>query len=183
MIFMVNNRFDILVKICGNNRVNLKSIRSSSQILLGIRNLEDLISLNQEVLMGREQVSVDREAIRKLIRGKSILFNKYTPLLLNLISKKVPVKYKKIIWIDADVFYKDELWIDKTSESLNRYKIVQPFSKCIYLDKFGNVLINNRIGLVYGYKNIPKDFRVWNYNSGFAWAAKREFFENFGLFV
>lgn len=66
-------KIDILVKICGNNRVNLKSIRSSSQILLGIRNLEDLISLNQEVLMGREQVSIDREAIRKLIRGKSIL--------------------------------------------------------------------------------------------------------------
>ena len=114
------------------------------------------------------------------IQTNDILWHKER--LLNLISKKVPAKYKKIIWMDADVFYKDDSWIDKTSESLNRYKIVQPFSKCIYLDKFGNVLINNRIGLVYGYKNIPKDFRVWNYNSGFAWAAKREFFENFGLF-
>ena len=114
------------------------------------------------------------------IKTNDILWHKER--LLNLISKKVPIKYEKIIWTDADVFYKDDLWIKKTSESLNRYKIVQPFSKCTYLDKFGNTLINNRVGIVYGYKNNPKDFRVWNYNSGFVWAAKREFFENFGLF-
>ena len=114
------------------------------------------------------------------IKTNDILWHKER--LLNLISKKVPAKYKKIIWADADISYKDKLWIDKTSESLNQYKIVQPFSKSTYLDRSENILINNRLGSIYGYKNNPKDFRGWNYNSGFVWASRREFFEKFGLF-
>lgn len=67
------SKIDLVTKICGNYKVILRAIDSGSQILLGVRNLEDLISLNQNSLLGRDQISIDREAITKLLKGKSIL--------------------------------------------------------------------------------------------------------------
>lgn len=67
------SKIDFVTKICGNYKVSLRAIDSGSQILLGVRNLDDLISLNQNSLLGRDQISIDREAITKLLKGKSIL--------------------------------------------------------------------------------------------------------------
>jgi len=114
------------------------------------------------------------------IRTNDILWHKER--LLNLLCKKLPKNYQKILWLDSDIRWKDDKCIEKTEKLLDEYKIVQPFGNSVYLKKNGT-LLKNKEGVFSGYiKNDKKSFLVLNYSSGFAWASRREFFEKFGLF-
>jgi dTDP-glucose 4,6-dehydratase len=66
-------KIESISKICGKYKVSLKALDSGAKLLLGVSSLEDLIVLNQNTLLGRDQVSIDRNAIKKLIEGKTIL--------------------------------------------------------------------------------------------------------------
>lgn len=173
-------RDDIVLITCFFNPANyIQNLNNYFKFKKYIQNLNYPLYTVELSFKDQPNQLFDEEYTLK-IKTNDILWHKER--LLNIIFKKLPKKYEKIIWVDCDVFYKDNTWIDKTSDLLNYNKIVQPFSKCTYLDKLGNLTSNERFGLFYGYKNNLKEFRVWKYNSGFVWASRREFFEKFGLF-
>lgn len=113
--------------------------------------------------------------------SKNIMWQKER--LMNIAFKNVPKTCNKMIWIDCDVFFENNDWLERVSTSLDKYMIVQPFSKFIRLEKGAKKIsqnitipIDNKIdlfGQVYSlYNNLPN-----NYISGLAWAFRREVFE------
>lgn len=113
-----------------------------------------------------------------LVETKSILWHKEQ--LLNLIKKHVHPRYTKIAWIDCDMTFADDDWLEKVSKSLNEYKVVQCFKKAIWLDRYG---LPEKEFLSVGYakqhdQNKWFDFSIWH--PGFAWAARRDMWDEVG---
>jgi len=99
---------------------------------------------------------------------------------INLLEKKVPKKYTKIAWIDADLTFTNKNWYEDTSKKLDEYKLVQLYEQGIDTDRRGNSL-NITDGIVYagGPRTDPGYFG----HPGGALAARRELFENAGLYI
>jgi len=53
--------------------------------------------------------------------------------LLNLLLNRIPSKYTKIVWIDCDVLFCDEQWLQKVSSALENFPVLQPFETAIRL--------------------------------------------------
>ena len=77
-IIVASSRFDEkkldkLRLICKKYNVRITSIPSAGKLLLGLGNLNELISLNEENILGRVPVSINKEDISKLLQNKKIL--------------------------------------------------------------------------------------------------------------
>ena len=53
--------------------------------------------------------------------------------LLNLTIDRVPDRYTKIVWVDADVLFTNPRWIVEASERLDDFPVIQPFSHAVRL--------------------------------------------------
>ncbi len=53
--------------------------------------------------------------------------------LLNLTIDRVPDRYTKIAWVDADVLFTNPSWIVEASERLDEVPVIQPFSHAVRL--------------------------------------------------
>ena len=66
-------KIELIREISKNDNVNIKIIPSAAQLMSGIGNLQDLISFNEENILGRSPVSIDKESIRQFLENKRIL--------------------------------------------------------------------------------------------------------------
>jgi hypothetical protein len=131
------------------------------------------------------------------LSGGAVLWQKER--LLNIAIKSVPSDVKNIAWLDCDILFERNDWVEEAERQLNeRYNIIQLFSKAIYLNKedTGELLCNYNSypavpGLValYNKNNIlPLDKLAVStqgdliYNPGFAWAARTEIFAKHGFY-
>src|SRR5262249_45258308 len=71
----------------------------------------------------------DAEILIRL-RGGDILWQKER--LLNIALRALPDKYRNVVWFDCDVVFEADDWPERTSLLLDRYTLVQPFSR-LYL--------------------------------------------------
>lgn len=84
--------------------------------------------------------------------------------LLNILLDRLPKEYTDVAWVDSDLIFKDEFWVERVYEELSRYKILQLFSSTYRL-RADNSVIDNLVSRV----------KYHSYGSpGFAWAARRE---------
>lgn len=60
--------------------------------------------------------------------------------LLNIGLKHLPPSCKYVCWLDCDIIFKDDLWKDKCIQSLQKYKMIQPFSTIHFLKENDDVL-------------------------------------------
>ena len=115
--------------------------------------------------------------------------------LLNLALTKLPPSCTQFAWLDCDITFEDDNWITKTQEALTHFPIIQPFSKVVEpppndLPSTTTRRIRNGVSLAYllQEKTVMEDLlcgnmRVdYNCNSGLAWAARRQVFENTGFY-
>lgn len=113
----------------------------------------------------------------KVIRctESSIMFQK--ELLLNMVVRElVPKEFDKIITLDADVWFDDPKWIEKTEAALNVHPVVQPFEYAYWCGEKAEVLRRKEsIG------KIGMDI-AWRSHPGFAMAFRRDFFGKVGLY-
>ena len=108
------------------------------------------------------------------------LFNKEN--LINVgVNKLLPSNWKWMAWVDADIEFKDEFWVEKTIKLFKsgNYDVLQLFSICRYLSKHNTPqeYFHSSISLLYNpclLKN--KKYR----HPGFAWACSREAYEKMG---
>lgn len=130
------------------------------------------------------------------VRSKSIMWQKER--LLNIGLKNLPKNCDKIAWLDCDIIFQNDNWIEETSKLLEEYKIVQPFSFVIKSPKyFSNFNIHDlnfgfddgeiSHGFAYGVKHFGEpvlNSQVYNYigNIGYAWSARKEFIETHGFY-
>lgn len=66
------------------------------------------------------------------VKSNSFMFHKEN--LWNILEKKVPEMYTKLLFLDADIIFKDVTWLAQISKALDIYDSIQPFSKIELLD-------------------------------------------------
>lgn len=153
-----------------------------------------------ECVIGDAQPQLEESANIKRIYTENLLWHKET--LLNKIIAELPLKYKYIFWIDADVLFTNLNWMVDGVKELQVNNIVQPFEYCVHLEKdeinpsfsmdefktnyFPN-LKNNKVWRSFC-ANVATS-NLWNdqnYNIhghvGFAWGARREVLEAVPLY-
>lgn len=117
---------------------------------------------------------------------------------LKLLLQRVPLSAKYIAWIDADIDFGRKDWANETIHALQRYDVVQMWSKAYDLDSDHEIIQEHHSFLYswmhdeplpppdgYGYYTKAKKGKrqVYTWHPGFAWAAKREFFDHVGSFI
>lgn len=123
------------------------------------------------------------------VRCKDIIWQQYT--LINLITKQLPDKYDKVVWVDADIIFDDDNWLKTIDQMLDDYKIVQNYSKAslLYLD--GTVL-EEKTSVVANAIEAYKSPKISSFSSsldmsakyatGFSWGVRRDVIEKYGIY-
>ncbi|MFZ4632487.1 MAG: alginate lyase family protein [Patescibacteria group bacterium] len=130
------------------------------------------------------------------VRSNSVLWQKER--LLNIGLKNLPSDCDKIAWLDADIIFTDDNWIEESSRLLEKYSVVQLFEYVIRAsEKDSKALIKNKdISLDLGLdeKELLKkmscikhtiynnDLTAMGFNPGLAWASRRDVFTEDGFF-
>lgn len=128
------------------------------------------------------------------IRTDTLLWQKER--LINLGLKNLPGDCDKFAWLDSDIIFQDDGWIDEACKLLGSYVVVQLFSSVVLLPRSYR-LRNNKIfikkdrtessyGAVYktvsSSKGKPDISKMGPFSPGFAWAARRKSFEKVQLY-
>ncbi len=97
--------------------------------------------------------------------------------LLNILIKKIPKEYTNIAWVDCDILFENENWIEECNQKLEEYKVVQLYDHANRLDEFGNVELVSK-GIIKRIDEINSiDINLSKGIPGFAWAIRREVIE------
>lgn len=121
------------------------------------------------------------------IQGKDIMWQKER--ILNICIDKLPFSCKKFAWLDCDIIFENEKWLQEASIELEKHAVVQPFEKVIRLPRgcreyvetdeqwksFASVLKSEPNQLLFG------DFATHGH-TGFAWASHKSIFKKYGLY-
>lgn len=99
--------------------------------------------------------------------------------MLNLAIKKLlPSDWKAVAWIDGDIEFDNEDWVDYALKSLTKFDIIQLFSVCLDLDHNEDCL---NIWQSFGYRfcngkkfGFQRGVNYWH--CGYAWACTRDFY-------
>lgn len=129
-----------------------------------------------------------------LLRSNQELWHKEN--LINQAIQRLPEGWKYACWMDADIsFTKSETWAKETIEKLQHHMVVQPWSHAVDLSPEHEAIGEVNKGSIYTsftwcYQTGKKMRPTWKYygadpqecypHSGYAWAARREFFTHVG---
>jgi hypothetical protein len=98
--------------------------------------------------------------------------------LCRLLEERIPSKYKKLLFLDADIVFSGDTWYEEISTLLDSHDVVQPFTRAHWLDlTYTNVELTRET--VLNMKGSMWDFK---YHPGFAWAFRREWYRKVGFF-
>jgi GR25 family glycosyltransferase involved in LPS biosynthesis len=103
---------------------------------------------------------------------KNILWQK--EVLLNLALDKIPKEYTNIAWVDCDIIFENENWVEECNYKLNDYKVVQLYEWAKRLGPNSEIEMTSR-GIISRIHEINKvDINLSKGIPGFAWAIRRE---------
>jgi hypothetical protein len=120
-------------------------------------------------------------------RSSSVLWHKER--LLNLAIAHLPPRCTKVVWLDGDVLFENANWMPETSARLDRFAVMQPFSRAVRLP-LGRIMDTGEATAWEGFAEvmgrIPEavssgDFAVHGH-TGFAWGMRREILQRHGLY-
>jgi hypothetical protein len=130
-------------------------------------------------------VAVAKDAYH--FRGGEVMWQKER--LLNLLIRRLPARFTKIAWIDADILFENPDWAVDTSRLLNNVMVVQPYSHCFRLRPHHQAYNGEgeRLQAFTAVRNaLPRFAQSGPYelhgHTGYAWAARREFLTAIGLY-
>ena len=121
------------------------------------------------------------------VRAKDAMWQKER--LINLAVERLPAQYRKVVWIDCDVYFENADWALETARRLDDFPLVQPFDTAYWLPRGavafeGDGLVLRGFAACYGddHELVTRgDFEAHGF-PGYAWAARRELFERHGLY-
>ena len=152
---------------------------NSKRILMNFLYVQNMMQLAQIPIFTIEVYS-DKPAIYKSFRIKSdsVLFHKER--LCYLLEKQIPVKYTKLLFLDADIVFDNPAWYDELSTALDSYDIVHPYEKANWLDLTYTKIVRQAESVMSDKKNRS----AINNKShlGFGWAFKRPIFNKYGFY-
>jgi hypothetical protein len=87
--------------------------------------------------------------------------------------------YAKLVFMDTDVEFTDSNWLNKTSDKLATYDIVQPYETAIWRDKHNAAELHSKKCVAYSIAHqLQPNSRL--FHPGFSWAARRDFLTGIG---
>ncbi len=103
--------------------------------------------------------------------------------MINLgVKHLLPKNWKYMTWIDADIEFENKHWAQETMQQLQHYPVVQPWSHCVDLGPFGDIMQTfESFGSVHRKHQHKQRHPGEPYkyaHSGFGWACTRFFWEN-----
>ncbi len=112
--------------------------------------------------------------------------------MLNIGLQNLPKDCDKIAWLDCDIIFKNDNWIKETYELLDKYTVVQLFEWAMKLPKgsidgdfnkatIGKMEGQKDVGVVSNFLNTDA-IKKFNGQPGYAWAARKNIFEDIGFF-
>jgi len=110
------------------------------------------------------------------VYGHSYMFHKER--LCRLLEELVPEKYKKIAFMDTDLFYDNVNWYYQTSKLLDSYDVVQMFENAHWMNSKNIKKELSRKSVLF----MKEEIFNHNYHPGFAWAFRREYYNDVGFF-
>ena len=127
-----------------------------------------------ECVIGNQQPLLNNPTIQ--VKSNTCLF--YKENLYNILVPKIPEQYTKLVFLDADILFSDPEWIDKISNELNRYDVVQPFETSVWLSLYYGVILKKNKSSVYGLKHgvTNQTELLNNYHPGFSFAMTRNYY-------
>jgi len=154
-----------------------------------LKNALYIISVLKEAKIPYFVVECTFHKARPQIPGADLVLNSdsymfYKEQLFNKLEPRVPEKYTKLVFLDADVLLDTPDWIDQISESLNSHDILQPFSQSCWLTPDNTRIRSKKMSYAFAIvtkKTINKN-TVHDYHPGFIWAFKRDIFRRVGGF-
>jgi hypothetical protein len=111
------------------------------------------------------------------LKTDSYLFHKER--LCRLLETKIPSRFTKLCFLDADVLFENANWYNETSKLLDTYEIVQPFARASWLDLTYKTSIQERLSVVFMDRSVRFNS---NYHPGFAWAFQRKWYNRIGFY-
>ena len=109
--------------------------------------------------------------------------------LLNLLVSRLPERYTKVAWLDADILFERASWASEASRLLDEYAVVQPYSHAFrlrpgqtsYAGKgdpwLSHAAVRNAMPAV------ARHGPYWAHgHPGYAWAARRDVLDVVGLY-
>ena len=103
--------------------------------------------------------------------------------LINLAIRNLPEPWTYVAWVDADLTFTNESWVQDTIQALKKVDVVQMFDSAVNLGPNGETLKTER-GFVYQYLNSPIPYHAKNkygvWHPGYAWACHRRAYEKMG---
>lgn len=140
-----------------------------------------------ECAFGDEEFELTPSSSVFQFRSRDVMWQKER--LLNLTIDRVPDRFTKIAWVDADILFTNPRWIVDASERLDEVPVIQPFSHAVRLrpretSYFGGG--ERSRGFCYTCSALRALSRARSYHvhghTGFAWAADRQLLSELGLY-
>jgi len=103
--------------------------------------------------------------------------------LINTGIKSLPVTWKYVAWIDADITFLNKNWVDDTFKKLQKADIIQLFQTCVNMGPTNEAFKIDR-SFCYMSQTFMnqwrKDAKYGFWHSGFAWACTRKAYNIMG---
>ncbi|MBL8150871.1 MAG: hypothetical protein JNN15_13175 [Blastocatellia bacterium] len=150
-----------------------------------------------ELAFGNAPFEVDDKLADIVVRKRSntVLWQKER--LINLGIESLPSACDKVVWLDADILFENNSWVEQTSELLQSYVMLQPYQHACWLPR-GSRTADKELprGLGEGHTMPSMAFTLAHHTDhrkamsdyfehghcGFAWAARRQVLDKHKLY-
>lgn len=102
--------------------------------------------------------------------------------LLNIALENLPKEYTNVAWIDCDIIFENENWVDEVNDKLKEYKVLHLFEK---YERIGDNDEVSESGISIIKEIIDSGIIITNIKKGkpgFAWAIRRELIDDIKFF-
>jgi len=178
---------DLWVITCYFNPCRYKTKRKNFDLFLAGMKKVGANVLTVELAFADEEFELEPGDGVLQLRGNGVMWQKER--LLNIAAAALPKSCTKIAWLDNDVLFENPHWLRLTSIALDQLYVVQPFSHVVRLPQ-GHTSFRGE-GESYEshgstFARDPAIARTGEFHehghTGFAWAARRELFDELGLY-
>ena len=147
------------------------SIRIQQNILYVVHQLKNAsipFFIGEICFMNEPSLFQESESVY-IFRSNSYMFYKEN-LINQVIRKMAGEKYEKYVIMDADIIFENIDWVDKISDALDKYEVIQPFEYACKLEK--NFTVDSVVITICKTENMG--------HPGYVWAFRRNWFERVG---
>jgi len=131
----------------------------------------------------------------KIFKHKKYYYNQKIWIKENLINlaikNELPQDWKYLCWLDADIIFRQNDWVEKTIDSLNVFDLVQMFDFALMFEQslnlkkqkiekfyvgYANSILNKKLPFQLLNIESPNPYIGTKGHCGFAWAINKKFF-------